>query len=78
MAAITGAALALDSPPQAITIEESNLMLLGTALGACLGLAAVVAATGLAQQNWNRLGVRVLGSWIAASAVLVLSLSLAR
>jgi hypothetical protein len=29
-------------------------------------------------QGWPRIGVRILGSWIAASAILVLTLYLAR
>lgn len=78
VAAIAGGALALDSPPDATTLEEGNLMLLGTAVGACAGLAAVTIGTSLAKDTWNMLGVRVLGSWIAASAILVLALALAR
>jgi urease accessory protein len=78
LAAIAGGALALDSPPDATTIEEGNVMLLGTALGACAGLAADTLGTRLAKDTWNRLGVRVLGSCIAASAILVLALALAR
>jgi hydrogenase/urease accessory protein HupE len=78
MAAIAGGALSLDSPPDATTLDEGNLMLLGTAVGACAGLAAVTLGTRLAKDTWNMLGVRVLGSWIAASAILVLALALAR
>lgn len=76
LAAITGGMLALDSPPDAVTIEEGNLMLLGTALGACATLTAVVAGASLLRQPWQRLGVRIAGSWIAASALLVLALEL--
>jgi urease accessory protein len=76
LAAITGGMLALDSPPDAVTIEEGNLMLVGTALGACATLVAVVAGASLLRRPWQRLGVRIAGSWIAASALLVLALEL--
>jgi urease accessory protein len=78
LAAVTGAALALDSPPQATTIEEGNLMLLGTAIAACAALAVAIAFGALASRHWQRLAVRIVGSWIAASAALVLAVALAR
>ena len=78
LAAISGAALALDSPPDSISIEEGNLMLLGTALGACTALAIVVTAGSLMKFRWQRLGMRILGSWIAASALLALAAELMR
>jgi hypothetical protein len=57
-------------------------MLIGTGLGASLALALVVAGAGalVGVQGlvWPRIGVRVLGSWIAASATLVLALRFAR
>jgi hydrogenase/urease accessory protein HupE len=78
LAAIAGFALALDSPPEAITLREANLTLLGTALSAVVLLLAVTAAVSHLQRDWQRIGVRILGSWIAASAILVLALRLVR
>jgi urease accessory protein len=78
LAAVAGGALALDSAPETTSLDEANLMLMGTAVGACAGLAAVTLCTRLVKDHWNMLGVRVLGSWIAASAILVLVLVLAR
>jgi hypothetical protein len=82
LAAITGVTLGLDSPPEAISIAVATAMLLGTGLGASLALAAIVAGTSyiasVADWNWCRIGARILGSWIAASAVLVLALRFAR
>jgi hydrogenase/urease accessory protein HupE len=82
LAAVAGAALGLDSPPQATSIAAGTLTLIGTGLGASLALALVVAGAGaLAGAKglaWPRIGVRVLGSWIAASAILVLALRFAR
>jgi urease accessory protein len=78
LAAVTGAALGLDSPPQAITIAEGNAMLAGTAVGACLVVLAAAACGSFARRNWQKIGVRILGSWIAASAMLVLAAALTR
>jgi urease accessory protein len=76
LAAIAGAALALDSPPQAVIITEAYATLAGTAVGACTMLTLVVAVTRRAKADWQQLGVRILGSWIAASAILVLAVQL--
>jgi urease accessory protein len=73
LAAIAGAALALDSPPQAVTITEAYATLAGTTAGACAMLVVVSAVAAHADADWQRLGVRILGSWIAASAILVLA-----
>jgi urease accessory protein len=76
LAAIAGVALALDSPPQAVTLAEGYATLGGTALGACAMLVVVSAVASHANADWPRLGVRILGSWIAASAILVLAVQL--
>jgi hydrogenase/urease accessory protein HupE len=76
LAAIAGAALALDSPPQAVRIAEAYATLAGTTLGACAMLVVVAVIAGHAKADWQRLGVRILGSWIAGSAILVLAVQL--
>jgi urease accessory protein len=76
LAASAGAALALDSPPQAVTIAAAYATLAGTALGACAILLAVATVASYANADWQRLGMRILGSWIAASALLVLAVQL--
>jgi hydrogenase/urease accessory protein HupE len=78
LAAVAGFALALDSPPEAVTLAEANLTLLGTALSAVALLIAVAQAVMRLQQSWQRIGVRIGGSWIAASAILVLALRFLR
>jgi urease accessory protein len=78
LAAIGGAALALDSPPETTSLEEAHLMLLGTGIGALSALGAVVGGALHLTRPWQRLGMRIAGSWIAASAILVLALALAR
>jgi urease accessory protein len=76
LATIAGAALALDSPPQAVTIAEAYATLAGTTVGACAILVVVAPLAAHAKADWQRLGVRILGSWIAASAILVLAVQL--
>jgi urease accessory protein len=74
----TGVALALDSPPGVISVREANVIVIGTFCGATMLLLAVVVLTAMLCRHWQRIGVRILGSWISASAILVLTLRLAR
>jgi hydrogenase/urease accessory protein HupE len=78
LAAAIGAALGLDSPPEVIAISAATIMLIGTGIGACLALVLVVAGASYLTAWWQRIGMRILGSWIAASAILVLALRFAR
>jgi len=78
VAAAIGLAVAVDSPPQIISVGEANLMLVGTGLGATIMLVVAVGCAARLNRPWQRVGLRVLGSWIAASAILVLALQFAR
>jgi urease accessory protein len=78
LGAVVGIALALDSPPEVIALSAATVMLIGTGIGACLVLAVVVVGTSRLTRAWQRIGVRILGSWMAASAMLVLALRFAR
>jgi urease accessory protein len=78
IALIVGAALGLDSPPQVIAMTDATLALAGTWFGACLALGFVSVCAGLLTRDWQRSGMRILGSWIAASAILVLALRFTR
>jgi urease accessory protein len=71
-----GVALELDSVPQEISTRATLLALGGTALAAFAMPALLVALTARLQRDWHRVGARVLGSWMAASAILVLALRL--
>ena len=73
LAVVTGAAIGLDSPPEVPSVREANLMLAGTAFGGTLLLGFIVEIARRLTQPWQRIGARILGSWIAASAVLVLT-----
>jgi hypothetical protein len=72
----------LDSPPEAISIAVATATLVGTGLGASLALAIIVTGTNyltrVREWNWVRLGGRILSSWIAASAILVLAVRFVR
>ncbi len=71
---VAGCALGLDSPPDAISLREAVLGLIGTwAAGAALLVAALAAAAPLRNLG-NGIALRVAGSWIAATAMLVLAL----
>jgi urease accessory protein len=77
-AAAIGGTLAFDAPPQAITIPSAVAEQIGTGIAALATFALIVLIAMRADRPWQRIGVRILGSWIAASALLVLVLRLAR
>ena len=78
MAFATGSALPLNAPPHEITIANAVAAQAGLAVAAMAIVALVMAIAMLARRPWQRIGVRIAGSWIAASAILVLALRLAR
>jgi urease accessory protein len=78
ISAITGGAILFDSVPPVPSVAETVLALSGTALSATAIVALVAFASGALPAFWRRIGVRVAGSWIAASAILVLALRLAK
>jgi urease accessory protein len=78
LAIVLGFAIALDSPPEVLSISEANLMLIGTGIGGAAFLIVVALASRQAQARWARIGGRILGSWIAAAAILALALRFAR
>jgi urease accessory protein len=77
LAAATAFVLALDSPPEVVSVREANFMLIGTGFGGTLLLIAAVEVASRLRSDWQRIGARVIGSWVAAAAILVLALRLA-
>ena len=73
-----GVALPLNPPPHEITIPAANAAQVGFAVAALAAFALVTVVAMQAVRPWQRIGVRIVGSWIAASAILVLALRLAR
>jgi len=74
LGAATGCAIGLDSPPESISVAEANRTLLGTVLSAVALLVVLAWLATLLRRDWQRIGIRVVGSWIAASAIIVLAL----
>ncbi len=74
LAAIVGLTLALDSRPEVASNSEALQMLLGSGIGALVALAIVAEVSFLLRSNPQRIVARVMGSWITAIAILVLSL----
>jgi urease accessory protein len=78
LAAAIAAAIGLDSPPEVVSFQEGVVMLIGTGLGAMIALGLVVEGAARMARDWQRIGVRVLGSWTAASALLAIAARFAR
>jgi urease accessory protein len=78
VAALAGLALSLDSPPQAISLADATTALIGTWFADMLAFAIVILIAARLTPGWQRIGLRIVGSWIAASAILVLALRFAR
>jgi len=74
LAFIVGVATGLDSSPEAILLREAILGLIGTACGGIAAMAAMVTLSAVLGRIWRGIGLRVVGSWTAAIAILVLAL----
>jgi urease accessory protein len=73
-----GIMLGLDSRPETPFLSDALRMFGGTALTAG-GIASVVAIiASLSKQHWQEIGIRIAGSWIAATAILVSALQFSR
>jgi urease accessory protein len=73
-----GAAILFDSVPAVPTVRETVITLCGTALSSTALIAVAAFLSAALPAFWQRIGIRVAGSWIAASAILVLALRLAK
>lgn len=78
LAALLGLAVGLGSAPDGMAPAQRNAALVGTFVGATLCAACLAGAVNPLQRPWARIGVRVVGSWLSASAILVLTLAFAR
>jgi hydrogenase/urease accessory protein HupE len=73
----TGFCLGIDSAQETLSGMDRLVSLLGSGVGVLLLLGiSLLLVDNLKKKNWQRVGVRVVGSWIAASASLVLALLL--
>ncbi len=73
-----GLSLIVNSVPSVVSKLDTILALAGTVLTASLMLALVAYLVTVLTRDWQRIGVRIVGSWTAASALLVLALMIAR
>lgn len=73
-----GIALMLDSVPALLSVQDTLSALSGTAFSALVMFTLFAALSARATQPWQTIGRRVVGSWAAASAILVLALRLAK
>jgi hydrogenase/urease accessory protein HupE len=77
VAILSGLMLGLDTTQTVLTGKAKFFSLLGSGLGICfLFLYPLAFADYFGDRNWQKIGVRIVGSWVAASAILVLALSL--
>lgn len=74
LAAVAGLTMALDSWPEGRSMGEAVKMLIGSGLGAAAALCIIAEGTVLVHGRAQLIVARVAGSWIAAIAILVLSL----
>lgn len=72
-----GGLIGMNSKLDALAEGLSWLSLAGSALGAVLAVVALGGTIATLRRRWQRIGVRVLGSWTAASAFLVIALTIA-
>ena len=70
--------IAFDSVPQEIHVQPTVLSLAGTILTAWFVVTVIGTGAAEPRREWTRIGIRVVGSWAAASALLVLALRLTR
>ena len=70
-----GLGIGLDSMPETASGRQAWLGLIGSGIGAVLILSYVGGFVAALGRPWHRIGIRVAGSWVAASALIVLTLT---
>jgi urease accessory protein len=76
LAVAAGIFVAIDSAPDGVPPDRLWLALAGTGLGAVLVVTYFGGLAAWLGRPWQKIAVRAAGSWIAASAILVLTLEL--
>lgn len=76
LGALLGAVIGADSGVAGLSRQETFAALFGAWTGAVVSMVLVAGVAELIQRPWQRVAVRVVGSWGSASAVLVLALAL--
>ena len=76
LGAVLGVVMGADSGVTGLNRQQTFAALLGAWVGAVIGMILVAGMAELVRRPWQRVAVRVLGSWGSASALLVLALAL--
>jgi len=76
LAVFAGALIAFDSAPDGIPVQEVWIALAGTSIGMVLLVTYFGGLAAWFDRPWQKIAVRAAGSWIAASALLVLALNM--
>jgi urease accessory protein len=76
LATAAGIAIGLDSSPDGLPQHEAWRALSGTGIGGILILSCVGGLATVFARPWQRVGIRVVGAWMAASVGIVLALTL--
>lgn len=76
LGAALGVVMGADSGVTGLSRQQAFAALLGAWVGAVIGMILVAGIAELVRRPWQRVAVRVLGSWGSASAFLVLALAL--
>lgn len=76
VAAATALVVGADSGVEGLNRQETFFAMFGAFAGACFIIIVVAGLAEMPQREWQRILVRVLGSWCAASAMIVLALAL--
>ncbi len=75
-AVLVAGLIGLDSGVEGLTRQQTFAALLGCWFGAGILVIVAAGAVELLHRDWQLIGVRIVGSWIAASGLLVLTLTL--
>jgi hydrogenase/urease accessory protein HupE len=76
LAGLLALVIGMDSGVTGLDRRETFAALFGCWLGAVLLVLVIAGVAEMARRPWQRVALRVLGSWITASAALVLALAL--
>ncbi|CAA6805348.1 MAG: Unknown protein [uncultured Sulfurovum sp.] len=76
IALLAGFLLGIDSAQEALSGKDKLVTLFGTSIGInLLALYSIGFADYFNKKAWQQIGIRIIGSWVSASALLVLALS---
>ena len=77
--ALAGVSLGIDSAQETLSGQEMLVSLLGSGIAIYfIALYPMALADYCSRKTWQRVGVRIVGSWVAASSFLVLALTLSK